>query len=35
MTDFDGFCEGVNDLVCLEVVVDEYLTAKIALLGGG
>lgn len=35
MTDLEAFCEGVDDLVRLEVVVDEYLSAEIGLLGRG
>jgi hypothetical protein len=35
MADFEAFREGVDYLVRLEVVIDEYLTAKIGILGRG
>lgn len=35
MTDFEASREGVDDLVRLKVIVDEYLTAKIRILGRG
>jgi hypothetical protein len=35
MTDFEAFRKRVDDLVRLEVIIDEDLTAKIGLLGRG